>query len=192
MDYRLDFGLFNSKNNIKKWYVLHVLSGKEDNVKNLIEQKVVKENLEKFFGRILVPEEDMFEFKDGAREEVKRKFYPGYIILEIGMNYKSWFLVRHTPQVISFISAASGIPIPVSLKEIDLVMDKIRELDEGRFNYNALFRIGEIIRVIDGPFANFNGTIEDINYEKSKLCVGVVIFGRSTPIDFNFKQVEKI
>lgn len=192
MDYRFDFSLFHSKDNVKKWYVLHVLSGKEDNVKDLIEKKISKERLGRFFGRILLPEEDVVEVKDGIREQSKRKFYPGYIILEMAMNYKSWFLVRHTPQVISFISAASGIPVPVSFREISLVIDKMKETDEGKPNPKIFFRLGEIIRVVDGPFSNFNGTIEDINYEKSKLCVGVVIFGRSTPIDFNFNQVEKV
>ncbi len=191
MDYRFDFGLFNNKNNVKKWYVLHVFSGKEDEVKELIEQKISKEKLGRFFGDILSPEENSFEIKNCVKEEIKKKFYPGYIILYMVMNYKSWFLVRHTPQVISFISAASGVPMPVSTKEITLILDKLKNDDSIQIVKNFFFRLGEVVRVIDGPFFNFNGTVEDVNYEKGKLCVGVMIFGRSTPIDFNFNQVEK-
>jgi len=176
---------------MKRWYILHVISGKENDIKENIKKKIYDYNMFDLFGEILIPTEELVEMKLGKKEKITRVFFPGYILIEMLMNYKTWFLVRHTSNVINFIGGTSGNPIPVNVKEIRLIIEKITESIE-KPKPKKYFELGEMVRVINGPFSDFNGTVEEINYSKNKLCVGVLIFGRSTPIDLNFNQVEKI
>jgi transcriptional antiterminator NusG len=175
---------------MKRWYIVHVISGKEDIIKEKIEKKITAESAEELFGDILVPTEEIMEIKLGKQEQIQRKFFPGYLILEMNMSYKSWFLVKYTLDVIGFIGGNAGNPVPVSQKEIDLIIEKIK-ISYIKPKHKKSFERGELVRVIDGPFADFTGVVEDINYSKNKLCICISIFGRSTPIDLNFNQVEK-
>jgi transcriptional antiterminator NusG len=176
---------------MKKWYILHVLSGKEHEVMENIKIKLINKEISSLFGEILVPVEELIEIKFGKKERSKKKFFPGYILIEMIMTYQTWFLVRYTEKVIGFVGGTCGIPVPVCNKEVELIISRIKESSD-KPKPKKSFNIGEIVRVIDGPFSDFSGKVEEINYSKNKLCVGVLIFGRSTPIDLNFNQVEKV
>ncbi len=174
---------------MKRWYILRVISGREESVKQTIEKKIYKQMYFKSFGKILIPSEEFVEIKFGRKEKSFKKIFPGYILIEMLMSYKNWFLIKHIREVINFVGGSFGIPIPVSNKEMQVLMEKIKK---SKPKHKKDFSVGEVIRVINGPFSDFNGTVEELNYIKNKLCVAVSIFGRSTPIDLNFNQVEKI
>jgi transcriptional antiterminator NusG len=175
----------------KQWYILQVYSGQELAVKKLIEERVAVKKLSDRFGEILVPTEEVMEMRSGQKRKSERKFYPGYVLLEVDLDDELWHLIREVPKVIGFIGGRADKPAPISEKELDKILRRVQEgVDKPR--PKVLFEAGEVIRVNDGPFADFNGVIEDVNYEKNRVRVAVSIFGRSTPVELEFSQVEKI
>lgn len=174
----------------KHWYVVHAYSNYELRVKEALQERIERLGLEDYFDQILVPTEEIVEMRDGKKRRSARKFFPGYVLVNMEMNDETWHLVKHTPRVLGFIGGTSDKPAPISQKEADSIMCRIEEgLDKPK--PKVLFDVGEVVRVIDGPFNDFNGVIEEVNYEKSKLLVAVQIFGRSTPVELDFHQIEK-
>lgn len=174
-----------------RWYVVHAYSNFEARVKESIQERIERLDLQDLFGRILVPTEDVVEMRDGQKRKSTRKFFPGYVLVEMEMNDDSWHLIKDTPKVLGFIGGTSDKPAPITEKEANAIMHRIEEgVDAPR--PKVLFEVGEVVRVKDGPFNDFNGVVEEANYEKSKLLVSVQIFGRSTPVELEFFQVEKI
>ena len=174
-----------------KWYVVHVISNREYKIKDIIEAYLINAKLTHLVSEILIPTEDIIEIKDETTEQSKRRIFPGYILIHMEMVYDVWFLIKHISNVIRFISNSDGTPIPISNEEVDIIIQYIKE-SSFKPKPKKTFEIGELVNVIDGPFSDFNGTVEEINYNKNKLCIGVLIFGRSTPIDLKFNQVEKM
>jgi transcriptional antiterminator NusG len=175
----------------KRWYVVQAYSGYELYVKNALTERIKQANLEPFFGEILVPEEKVVEMRAGQKKESKRKYFPGYVLVQMDMNDNTWHMVRKTPKVLGFIGGTSDKPAPISDKEADAILHRVQESVAGKAKPKTLFEVGEVIRVTTGPFADFNGVVEEVNYEKNRLRVAVLIFGRSTPVDLNFSEVEK-
>ena len=175
----------------QRWYVVHVHSGFEKKVaQNLREQAKIQE-MDDLVSEILVPTEEVVEMKKGVKRRSERKFFPGYVLVEMEMNEDSWHLVKDVPKVMGFIGGKQDKPAPISQKEADMILNRVAEgVDKPK--PKVLFEPGEMVRVIDGPFNDFNGTVEEINYEKSRLRVAVSIFGRSTPVELDFQQVEKL
>ena len=174
----------------KSWYVVQAYSGFEHQVKKLLEERVKRSGLDDYFGQILVPTEEVVEMRDGQKRKSERKFFPGYVLVEMQMDEASWHLVKSVPKVLGFIGGTSDRPAPISEKEADTIMQRIQEgADKPR--PKILYEPGEVVRVTDGPFNDFNGVVEEVNYEKSRLRVAVLIFGRSTPVELEFGQVEK-
>lgn len=174
----------------KRWYVLHAYSGYEKKVKSALEERVELRGLQEKFGRILVPAEEVVEMRSGQKRKSERKFFPGYVLVEMELDDESWHLVKETPRVMGFIGGKADKPAPISEAEADAILNRMEEgVDKPR--PKTLFEPGEMVRVIDGPFNDFNGVVEEVNYEKSKLQVAVLIFGRSTPVELDFGQVEK-
>jgi len=174
----------------KRWYVVQAYSGYEHQVKLFLEERIKQQGLEESFGSILVPTEEVVEMRGGKKRRGKRKFFPGYVIVQMHLNDDTWHMVRSVPKVLGFIGGSSDRPAPISEKEIDVILHRVEEGVE-KPRPKVLFEAGEVIRVIDGPFADFNGVVEEVNYEKSRLRVAVLIFGRSTPVELEFGQVEK-
>lgn len=174
----------------KRWYVVHAYSGYENYVKEALLQRIRQDSMEDKFGEILVPTEEVVELRAGQKRKSERKFFPGYVLVEMEMNDQTWHLVRSTPKVLGFIGGTSDKPAPITSKEADLILHRLSESTD-KPKPKVLFEIGEVVRVIDGPFADFNGVVEEVNYEKSRLRVAVLIFGRSTPVELQFDQVEK-
>ena len=174
----------------KRWYVVHAFSGYEKQVQRSLAERISRAEMEDMFGQILVPTEEIVEMKGGQKRRSDRKFFPGYVLVEMEMNDESWHLVKEVPKVMGFIGGTSDKPAPISEKEADTILNRVQEgVDKPR--PKILFEPGEMVRVVDGPFNDFNGTIEEVNYEKSRLRVAVLIFGRSTPVELDFHQVEK-
>ncbi len=174
----------------KRWYVVHAFSGYEMQVQRSMAERITRAGMEDMFGQILVPTEEIVEMKGGQKRRSDRKFFPGYVLVEMEMNDESWHLVKEVPKVMGFIGGTSDKPAPISEKEADTILNRVKEgVDKPR--PKILFEPGEMVRVVDGPFNDFNGTIEEVNYEKSRLRVAVLIFGRSTPVELDFHQVEK-
>lgn len=176
---------------MKNWYIVRTLSGKEGKVKESLEKNIEQKKMEHLFGHILIPTEDVLEIKAGKRSTSKRKIFPGYILIEMIMTDKTWHLVKNTSLVFGFIGGEIGKPKHISHKEATTILEKIEE-SSYKPKPKTLFKHGEMIKVIDGPFIDFNGTVEEINYDKHRLCISVLIFGRSTPIELDFSQVEKL
>lgn len=175
---------------ILNWYIIHVTSGFENSVMRSIPERAARENLSQYFGEIIVPTEEVVEMKEGKKRKTERKFFPGYVLLKMHLTDETWHLVRKTPKVLGFIGSKADRPTPITDQEADRIMRKVQEgVDKPR--PKVLYEAGEVIRIIDGPFADFNGVVEEVNYEKSRLRVAVLIFGRSTPVDLEFKQIEK-
>jgi len=173
-----------------KWYVVQAYSGYEKKVRNLLEERVKLHGLEEKFGQILVPTEEVVEMRAGQKRKSERKFFPGYVLVEMDMGDDSWHLVRETPRVLGFIGGTKDKPAPISQKEADSILNRLDEsVDKPK--PRTLFEAGEAVRVVDGPFLDFNAVVEQVNYEKSRLHVSVMIFGRSTPVELDFSQVEK-
>lgn len=173
-----------------KWYVVQAYSGYENKVRNLLEERVKLHQLEDKFGQIIVPTEEVVEMRAGQKRKSERKFFPGYVLVEMDMADDSWHLVRETPRVLGFIGGTSDRPAPISQKEVDSIFNRLQEsVDKPK--PKTLFEAGESVRVVDGPFADFNAVVERVNYEKSRLHVSVMIFGRATPVELDFSQVEK-
>lgn len=173
-----------------KWYIVHSYSGKENAVMNNLKERIALQNMEDQFGEIMVPTEEVIEMRGGQRCKSNRKFFPGYVLVQMEMNDKTWHLVRSTPWVMGFIGGTSDKPAPVSNKEIDDILDRVQEGVE-KPRPKILFAPGEVVRIISGPFSDFDGVVEEVNYEKSRLVVAVLIFGRSTPVELEFNQVQK-
>lgn len=174
----------------KRWYVVHAFSGFEKHVAEALKEHIKRAGMEDSFGEILVPTEDVVEMKGGQKRTSERKFFPGYVLVQMEMNDHTWHLVKSVPRVTGFIGGSSSKPTPISDKEADAIMQQVKvgaEHPRPKFSFEP----GELVRVIDGPFADFNGTVEDVNFEKSKLRVAVSIFGRSTPVELDFSQVDK-
>ncbi|GMV56836.1 MAG: hypothetical protein AMXMBFR6_26410 [Betaproteobacteria bacterium] len=174
----------------KRWYVVHAYSGFEKSVKRTLEERIRRAGMQDRFGQILVPVEEVVEMKSGQKSISERKFFPGYVLVEIEMDDDAWHLVKSTPKVTGFVGGSGTKPTPISEKEVEKIMQQIREGVE-KPRPKVLFEVGELVRVKEGPFADFNGSVEDVNYEKSKLRVSVTIFGRATPVELEFSQVEK-
>ena len=172
-----------------RWYAVQAFSGYEKLVQKGLAERIERSNLQGLFGDILVPVEEVIEMKAGQKTLSERKLYPGYVLVQMEMNDESWHLVKSTPKVTAFIGGSALKPTPIKDKEVEIILQR---MDESKTNptQKLTFEKGESIRVIDGPFKEFSGTIEDINYEKSKLKVSVVIFGRATPVELEFGQVE--
>jgi transcription termination/antitermination protein NusG len=174
-----------------RWYVVQAYSGFEAYVKEALQERIKTHGLEDKFGEILVPKEKIVEIKSGQKRESERKYFPGYVLVQMLLEDDTWHLVRKTPKVLGFIGGKSDKPAPISEKEANLILQRVQESAEGKAKPKIVFEIGEVVRVIDGPFADFNGVVEEVNYEKSRLRVAVLIFGRSTPVELEFSQVEK-
>ena len=174
----------------KRWYVVHAYSGYEKYVMQALRERIQMEGLDEKFGEILVPTEEVVELRGGQKRKSERKFFPGYVLVEMEMDEKTWHLVRSTPKVLGFIGGTSDKPAPISSREADTILQRMQDSSE-KPKPKILFEVGEVVRVIDGPFADFNGVVEEVNYEKSRLRVAVMIFGRSTPVELQFDQVEK-
>jgi transcriptional antiterminator NusG len=174
----------------KRWYVVHAFSGFEKQVQRSLAERIARAGMEDMFGDILVPTEEVVEMKGGQKRRSDRKFFPGYVLVEMEMNEETWHLVKEVPKVMGFIGGTSDRPAPITEKEANTILNRVQEgVDKPR--PKILFEPGEMVRVIDGPFNDFNGTVEEVNYEKSRLRVAVLIFGRSTPVELDFHQVEK-
>ncbi|MFC2588894.1 transcription termination/antitermination protein NusG [uncultured Ottowia sp.] len=173
-----------------KWYVVHAYSGMEKAVERNIVERVQRAGMQGKFGRILVPTEEVVEVKNGVKRTTERKFFPGYVLVEMVMDDDTWHLVKHTSKVTGFVGGARNRPAPISEDEVMKIVNQMQEGSD-RPKHKVEFDVGEYVRVKEGPFADFNGTVEEVNYEKSKLRVLVTIFGRATPVELEFGQVEK-
>lgn len=174
----------------KRWYVVQAYSGFEHQVKRSLEDRIARESMQDKFGQILVPTEEVIEMRDGHRRKSERKFFPGYVLVQMDLDNDSWHLVKNVPKVLGFIGGSSDRPAPITEREAQAILQRVREgADKPR--PKVLYEPGEVVRVTDGPFNDFNGVVEEVNYEKNRLRVAVLIFGRSTPVELEFSQVEK-
>ena len=173
-----------------RWYVVHAYSGFEKSVARNLVERIERAGMKDRFGEILVPVEEVVEMKGGQKKTAERKFFPGYVLVQMEMDDDTWHLVKSTPKVTGFVGGTATKPAPISEKEVQSIMDQMREGVE-KPRPKVLFEVGETVRVIDGPFTDFNGNVEEVNYDKSKLRVSVMIFGRATPVELGFGQVEK-
>lgn len=175
----------------KRWYVLKVATGFEKSVTRSIAELAKREGLESFLGEVLVPTESVVEMgREGKKRRSQRKFFPGYILLEVEMNDDVWYKISSLPKVSGFVGGSRGNPVPISKKEVQTILDQM-VVGEDSPKPKVLFEPGEVVQVTHGPFADFSGVVETVNYEKSRLKVSVLIFGRSTPVELEFSQVEK-
>nr|WP_321240562.1 transcription termination/antitermination protein NusG [uncultured Tolumonas sp.] len=174
-----------------RWYVVQAFSGYEGRVSKSLKEHIKMHAMEDQFGEILVPTEEIVEMRAGQKRKSERKFFPGYVLVQMIMNDASWHLVRNVPRVMGFIGGTSDRPAPITDKEADAILNRLQEsVDKPK--HKTLFEPGEVIRVSDGPFADFNGTVEEVDYDKSRMKVSVLIFGRATPVELDFSQVEKV
>ena len=174
----------------KQWFVVHAFSNYEMRVREALKERIERYALEDLFGEILIPTEEVVEMREGQKKKSTRKFFPGYVLVEMELNDDSWHLVKDTPRVLGFIGGTSDRPAPITEKEANAIMNRMQEGVESP-RPRVLFEVGEVVRVNDGPFNDFNGVVEEVNYEKSTMRVAVQIFGRSTPVELEFFQVEK-
>lgn len=174
----------------KRWYVVHAYSGFENYVVQALQERIRLEGVQDKFAEIIVPTEEVVEMRAGQKRKSIRKFFPGYVLVKMEMSEQTWHLVRKTPKVLGFIGGTSDKPASITDQEADTILKRVQEgVDKPR--PKVLFEPGEVVRVTSGPFADFNGVVEEVNYEKSRLRVAVLIFGRSTPVELEFGQVEK-
>ncbi len=174
----------------KRWYVVHAYSGYEKKVAAALKERVALLGMEEHFGEILVPTEEIIEMRGGQKRKSERKFFPGYVLVQMELNDAAWHLVKETPRVMGFIGGKADKPAPITEKEAQVILQRVDDSAD-KPKPKTLFEPGEMVRVTDGPFNDFNGVVEEVNYEKSKLRVAVLIFGRSTPVELEFSQVEK-
>jgi transcriptional antiterminator NusG len=173
-----------------RWYVIHAYSNFENKVKRSLEERVKRDGLEHKFGKIIVPTEEVVEMREGQKRKSERKFFPGYVLVQMEMDDETWHMVKEVPKVLGFIGGSSDKPAPITDAEANAILHRVEEgVDKPR--PKVLFEPGEVVRVTDGPFNDFNGVVEQVNYEKNKLRVAVQILGRSTPVELDFSQVEK-
>ena len=173
-----------------RWYVVHAYSGFEQQVQKMLKERVARAGMQDSFGDVLVPTEEVVEMRDGQRRKSDRKFFPGYVLVNMEMNDETWHLVKSVPKVMGFIGGSSDKPAPITEREADVILQRVQEGSE-KPRPKVLFEPGEVVRVVDGPFNDFNGVVEEVDYDKSRLKVAVLIFGRSTPVELEFGQVEK-
>lgn len=173
-----------------RWYVVHAYSGFEKSVQRGLQERIGRSGMQDKFGEILVPVEEVVEMKSGQKSISERKFFPGYVLVQMEMDDDTWHLVKNTPRVTGFVGGTNLKPTPISDKEVAAIMQQMQDGVE-KPRPKVLFENGEVVRVKEGPFTDFNGVVEDVNYEKSKLRVSVTIFGRATPVELDFSQVEK-
>jgi transcriptional antiterminator NusG len=173
-----------------RWYVVHAYSGMEKAVERNILERINRAGMQAKFGRILVPMEEVVEIKNGQKKTTERKFFPGYVLVEMVMDDDTWHLVKHTNKVTGFVGGGKTRPSPISEAEVQKIVTQMQEGTE-KPRHKVEFVVGEMVRVKEGPFADFNGSVDEVNYEKSKVRVAVTIFGRSTPVELDFSQVEK-
>ena len=174
----------------KKWFVVHAYSGFEKSVQRTLTDRIKRSDLQDQFGQILVPVEEVVEMKAGQKAISERKCFPGYVLVEMEMTDDTWHLVKSTPKVTGFVGGTANKPTPISQKEVDAILRQVQEGVE-KPRPKVLFEPGQMVRVVDGPFNDFNGVVEEVNYDKSRVRVAVLIFGRSTPVELEFGQVEK-
>lgn len=173
-----------------RWYVIHAYSNFENQVKKSLLERIERNGLQDKFGEVLIPTEEVVEMREGQKRRSERKFFPGYVLVQMDLDDETWHLVKDVPKVLGFIGGTSDRPAPISDREADSILQRVQEgVDKPR--PKVLFQPGEVVRVTDGPFNDFNGVVEEVNYEKSKLRVAVQILGRSTPVELDFGQVEK-
>ena len=173
-----------------RWYIVHAYSGMEKAVERNIAERIARASMQDKFGRVLVPTEEVVEMKNGQRKTTERRLFPGYVFVEMIMDDESWHLVKHTNKVTGFVGGAKNRPAPISEAEVQKIVSQMQEgTDKPR--HKVEFMVGELVRVKEGPFTDFNGSVEDVNYEKSRVRVSVMIFGRSTPVELEFSQIEK-
>ena len=173
-----------------RWYIVHAYSGMEKAVERNITERINRAGMQNKFGRILVPTEEVVEMRNGKRKTTERRLFPGYVFVEMVMEDDTWHLVKHTSKVTGFVGGAKNRPAPISEAEIQKIVDQVQEGSD-KPRHKIEFMVGELVRVKEGPFTDFNGSVEEVNYEKSRLRVSVAIFGRSTPVELEFSQVEK-
>ena len=173
-----------------RWYIVHAYSGMEKAVERNITERIQRSGMQEKFGRILVPTEEVVEMKNGQRKTTERRLFPGYVFVEMVMDDYTWHLVKHTSKVTGFVGGAKNRPAPISEEEVQKIVSQMQEGSE-KPRHKIEFMVGELVRVKEGPFTDFNGTVEEVNYEKNRLRVSVAIFGRSTPVELEFAQVEK-
>ena len=174
-----------------RWYVVHAYSGYEKRVANSIREQVEFKGMQDFFGEILVPTESVVEMREGKKRKSERKFFPGYVLVQMELGDDTWHLVKDTPRVLGFIGGKADRPAPITEAEANAILQRV-EAGVDQPKPKTVFEPGEMVRVVDGPFNDFNGVVESVNYEKSRLNVAVLIFGRSTPVELEFGQVEKV
>jgi len=175
----------------KRWYVVHAYSGYEKQVMRSLQERIKLEGMEEQFGEIMVPTEEVVEMRAGQKRRSERKFFPGYVFIQVEMSEAAWHLIKGVPRVLGFIGGTADKPAPITEREADAMLRRVADSDE-KPRPRTLFEPGETVRVVDGPFADFNGVVEEVNYEKSRIHVAVTIFGRSTPVELEFSQVEKV
>ncbi|NQZ87109.1 MAG: transcription termination/antitermination protein NusG [Colwellia sp.] len=180
--------VINTNPNLR-WYVVQAFSGYEGRVQKTLVEHIEIQGLHEKFGQILVPTEEVVEMRAGQKRKSSRKFFPGYVLVQMEMDVEAWHLVKSVPRVLGFIGGTSDRPAPITQKEADRILQRLQDTDKPR--PKTLFEPGEVVRVIDGPFADFNGVVEELDYDKNRIKVSVLIFGRSTPVDLEFGQVEK-
>lgn len=174
----------------KRWYVVHAYAGYEKKVRAALEERIKLSGFAEKFGRVMVPAEEVVEMRAGQKRKSERKFFPGYVLIEMELDDDTWHMVKETPRVMGFIGGKADKPAPITEAEAQSILQRMEEgTDKPR--PKTLFEPGEMVRVTDGPFNDFSGVVEEVNYEKSRLQVAVLIFGRSTPVELDFGQVEK-
>ena len=172
------------------WYVVHAYSGYETHVMRSLKERINRSGLQDKFGQVLVPTEEVVEMREGQKRKSERKFFPGYVLVQMEMDDDTWHLVKECPRVLGFIGGTTAQPAPITDAEADQILQRVEDSSD-KPKPKVLFEPGEVVRVTDGPFTDFNGVVEEVNYEKSRLRVAVLIFGRSTPVELEFSQVEK-
>lgn len=177
-----------------QWFILHAYSNCEDKVVRSLHDRIELHNMQDKFGEIIVPDEEVVEMYRGKKRKVRRKNFPGYIVLQMVMDEDTWYLVRNTPNVLGFLGGTAGKPVPITEQEANSILLRAKEGDEQQVTLRpkVVFEAGEVVRIKEGPFADFDGVVEHVNYEKNRLRVSVIIFGRATPVELEFTQVEKV
>jgi transcriptional antiterminator NusG len=183
--------LSDAEQPVKRWFAVHAYSGFEMAVKKTLQERINQAGYEDLFGEILVPTEEVIEVRDGQKRKSERKFFPGYVLVSMVMTEETWHFVRDTPKVLGFIGGTSDKPAPIPASQINKILQQMQAGVE-KPRPKVLFEAGEMVRVKEGPFTDFNGVVEEVNYEKNRLRVAVLIFGRSTPVELEFGQVEKV
>ena len=174
----------------KRWYVVHAFSGYEKKVMLALQERIRLAGMDNYFDKVLVPTEEVLEMRAGQKRKSERKFFPGYVLVHMELNDDTWHLVKETPRVMGFIGGTPEKPAPITDQEANKILQRMEDSEEAP-THKIVYEPGELVRVVDGPFNDFTGTVEEVNYEKSRLRVAVLIFGRSTPVELEFDQVEK-